>query len=83
MNEKFLVGKFQVGNETKEVYLLNPGDCFQGFGGSSAGLVVKKTASLIVREVGPGGCYDTEYDVNDKKVWGRIFNVVRTAKEVA
>lgn len=51
-----------------DVYVLNPGQRFDRFGGSSTGLVVEKTASLIVsRTDEAGGRYDAEYAVNDAK----------------
>lgn len=68
-NDTYLVAKFG----TFEIYLLNPGNCFAGFGGSSAGLLVRKTASLIVRNTAGGMCNDTEYSVNDKRIWNAIF----------
>lgn len=53
-----------------EVYVLNPGDVFAGFGGSRHGLCVKKTASLIIREYSYAGTMtDTEFDVNSAKTW--------------
>lgn len=72
-NEKFLIATFRGEQERAEIYILNPGDCFQGFGGSRQGLVVRKTASLIVRLAGPWGWRDTEYNVNDKRQWETIF----------
>lgn len=78
-NEQFKITEFKNGADTKSVYLLNPGQVFSGFGGSRSGLLVRKTASLIVRESGPAGCYDTEYDIADKKVWDRIFYAHRNA----
>jgi len=81
-NQKFKIGEFKKGSEVKRIYLLNPGDCFQGFGGSKSGLVAKKTASLIVRESGPYGTEDVEYDINKANVWKSIFNVVSNWAEV-
>lgn len=46
---------------TVEVHMLNPGEHFERFGGSSRGLtVVGKTASLITRTKSPGGTEDVE-----------------------
>lgn len=78
-NEKFLILSYEVDGHKFRVYLLNPGDWFQGFGGSSAGLVVgenlipgkPKTASLIVRRI-HGGWYDLEVDINNKDTWASI-----------
>lgn len=54
-----------------EVYLLNPGNHFDRFGGSRQGLVVRKTASLIVRTHSMG-LRDVEYDLGDEVMWGYI-----------
>lgn len=56
----------------KEIYLLNPGEWFPGFGGSSRGLVVRKTASLIVRDKGPWGTRDHELNLADPDEWAFI-----------
>lgn len=76
-NDAFLIHTLKTNNEVIKLYLLNPGDWFAGFGGSRAGLVVRKTASLIVRREGPMGTYDTECDINNKQVWQSIFNHVK------
>lgn len=52
-----------------EVHLLNVGECFERFGGSSASLVVRKTASLITRWVSPFDWKDTEWDIHDPRPW--------------
>lgn len=72
-NARFLIADFTVGADRTRIYLLNPGDVFVRFGGSSHGLTVRKTASLIVREEDAGGVHDTEYDIADREVWDRIF----------
>jgi hypothetical protein len=82
-NARFCVMDFSIKTRRVRIYLLNPGDCFQGFGGSSSGLVVRKTASLIVRDVDNWGCEDTEYDINKADVWGRILNAYRGSLEEA
>lgn len=79
-NAKYLVADFTLNGTRTQVYLLNAGDWFPGFGGSRSGLVAVKTASLIVRQTGNMGLTDTEYTVNDQKVWNRIFNVAHAAK---
>jgi hypothetical protein len=82
-NARFRIMDFKVGGERKRVYLLNPGDHFVRFGGSSHPLVVRKTASLIVSEC-QGGCrYDSEEDVNKQAVWARILHAYRASLEVA
>lgn len=82
-NKKFLVAEFDTnstdGKMHTEVYLLNPGDFFADFGGSRSGLVVRKTASLIVRQSGPMGTHDVEHDVNNQTVWNQIFRVANLA----
>lgn len=56
---------------TYEIHMLNPGEVFPRFGGAGGGLVVKKTASLILRTTGTktGTVTDTEYDIFDRDVW--------------
>lgn len=63
-----------------EVFILQVGETFPGFGGSKQGLVVRKTPSLIVRNnvKESGEVRDAEYDINDTMIWGKI----RTAIEV-
>jgi hypothetical protein len=80
-NGQFCIKEFSFGGHEYSIYILNPGNCFQGFGGTSGGLVVRKTASLIVRDNHAGGCDDTEYDVNDKKVWARLLTLMATVVE--
>lgn len=75
-NDKYLITRFERGEKEKQtmsVYLLNPGDLFAGFGGSRHGLLVRKTASLVVRVEGIGGVHDTEYDIHDKRAWAMIL----------
>jgi hypothetical protein len=73
---------FRIAGERRRVYLLNPGDHFERFGGSSRGLVVRKTASLIVSE-SQGGCRsDVEYDINKADVWERILFAYYVSKKV-
>jgi hypothetical protein len=56
-----------------KVYILMPGENFPRFGGSSRGLTVTKTPSLIISENGPWGRHDTEYDIHNKKIWAFIL----------
>lgn len=77
-NTRFLVASFRSGSdplETTSIYILNPGDVFAGFGGASQGLLVRKTASVVVRQESVAGTYDTEYTVNDAALWARIFRL--------
>jgi len=60
-----------------EVHILNAGEFFAGFGGSSRGLVVRGTASLITREISVMTS-DTEWHVHDRKVWKWIADLVNT-----
>lgn len=69
---KVLTMKFGAG-ETVEVHLLNPGAFFPGFGGSRHGLVVGKTASLVLRQQGRAGItHDDERDITDPAFWRMI-----------
>lgn len=70
---EFVHGASSSSGVTVEVYLLNPGDYFEGFGGSRHGLVVRKTASLIIRTKHQAwGFRDVEYNVNDKEAWKAV-----------
>jgi hypothetical protein len=78
-NEKFKIMGFRQGGTTIRVYLLNPGEVFQGFGGSRHGLQVNKTASLIVSEVDHER-RDVEYDLRGKDgTWEKILTRYRMA----
>jgi hypothetical protein len=66
--------KITTQHEKYELYMLNPGEHFSGFGGSRTGLTVGKTASSIVRRISPMGTYDTELDIFDNNVWQTIAN---------
>lgn len=72
---------------TYEIHLLNPGDRFEGFGGSKHPLIVgrdfstgakltKQTASMVVRECNPMSSHDTEYDIYDPQVWAWIAALI-------
>jgi hypothetical protein len=65
-------------NTTFEIYLLNPGCTFQGFGGSKQGLTVRKTASLIIRRYDheSGSMEDSEYDIDDHGIWSSITKII-------
>jgi hypothetical protein len=67
----------QASDNTIEVYLLNPGEHFPGFGGSKQGLTVRKTASLIVRQTSPTGQQDVEFGVADPATWARLRRLIR------
>lgn len=72
---------------TYEIHMLNPGDVFEGFGGSKHPLVIgrdfatgdrlkKQTASMVVRERGPMGLKDNEYDIHDLRIWRWIAALI-------
>ena len=52
-----------------EVHMLNPGESFAGFGGSRHALLVKKTASCVIRERSSMGLRDTEYGITSRHLW--------------
>jgi hypothetical protein len=72
---------------TYEIFMLNIGDVFEGFGGSKHPLTVgrefvtgyrekKPTATMIVRERGPMGLKDTTYDIHDLRIWRWIAALI-------
>lgn len=64
------------GKVVTEVYLLNPGESFEGFGGSRHALPIRKTASLIIRSM-QGGCIsDHEHDITDPSSWAWIARLI-------
>ena len=82
---KVLTVKF--GDETIEPHMLNPGDVFEGFGGSRHPLIAgldfatgekqkRQTASLVMRREGPMGMADKEFDIHDATVWAWIARMI-------
>jgi len=68
-----------------QVYLLNPGERFLGFGGSSTGLVAQKTASLITRHIQFDVIQDTEYHINSGKgreIWKHLIKRINMGDTV-
>lgn len=66
----------ETGKVVTEVYMLNPGESFEGFGGSRHALPIKKTASLITRSM-QGGCIsDTEYDITNPSTWAWLARLI-------
>jgi hypothetical protein len=65
----------ETGKVVAEVYMLNPGESFEGFGGSRHALPIKKTASLIVRSI-QHGISDTEYDITDGSTWAWLARLI-------
>lgn len=65
---------------TYEIHMLNPGEHFPLFGGSSRGLYAGKTASLIVREHSPNAIRDTESDISAPHFWRYIAELINGEK---
>lgn len=63
---------------TTEVHMVNPGEPFHGFGGSSQALVPQVTASLILRRRSAevGDTYDTEHNIHDPAVWTMLARMM-------
>lgn len=61
-----------------EIHMLNPGDTFPGFGGSSSGLVVRKTASLVTRTTTSTGTSDVELDIHNPETWQWLARLINT-----
>lgn len=82
MNEATKVLTLKIGPSILEVYMLNPGQRFDGFGGSRGGLTVSKTASLIVRTShGPMSMIrDTELDITDDWFWQTIAKCINAGE---
>jgi hypothetical protein len=79
-NAKYRIATFTVENTTIRVYLLNPGEAFERFGGLQRSLPVTKTASLIVSTSDHRGRKDMEYDLRGQSgddMWGWIFDICR------
>lgn len=64
------------GKVVTEVYLLNPGESFEGFGGSRHALPIKKTASLIIRSMHGGCINDNEHDITNGGSWAWIARLI-------
>lgn len=66
-----------------EIHTLNPGEAFEGFGGSSRPLVVMgKTASIITRTTGVG-ISDYERDIYDPNFWEWIAKLINNSDGTA
>lgn len=77
-NARFLIRRFETGESVVSFYILSPGETFAGFGGSSGGLSVRKTASLITRhETSHGTIDDGEYDVTSTLAWEWFERLMR------
>lgn len=64
-----------------EVHMLNPGQSFPGFGGSSRPLIASKTASLITRTK-TVGMSDYEQDIFAPTFWKWIADRINDPKGV-
>lgn len=64
-----------------EIHLLNPKEHMAGFGGSRSGLVVGKTASIVLRtrQKKGGMVKDMELDITDKNFWSLIASLMNDA----
>lgn len=80
-NTQYLVLSYDISNPGENgksyltktrVYMVPAHKPFHGFGGSRSGLVTGKTPSLIMRQTGPWGLRDHEYDITDASAWGCI-----------
>jgi hypothetical protein len=62
-----------------EIHLLNPGETFQRFGGSSHGLTVRgRKASTVTRWVDGGSGYtrDIEWNLSEPRVWKWVADLI-------
>jgi len=60
------------------LYMLNPGDHFPGFGGSRTGYVCGRTATLIMQEQSPMMTNDVACDIFEPSVWQWIAKHINT-----
>ncbi len=81
-NARYQIADYTIKGHRYRIYVLQPGQYFEGFGGSRHALCVKKTPSLIVRETGHIGISDTEYGVDNLKVWRHYFRWAAVAKAI-
>ena len=68
---------------TIEIHMLQPGEHFPKFGGSSRGLTARKTASLITRTKAFGTWSDVEYDIADKSFWMWLAERINNADHLS
>jgi hypothetical protein len=80
LNEKHRIATISIENTKVDVFLLNPGSAFEGFGGSSSALPVRKTASLITRTRTVHGWSDREYNLADRQAWAWLFWLTQQEK---
>jgi hypothetical protein len=81
-NERFLVLDYTIAGDPaqqisalrRRVYLLPPGEHFEGFGGSKSGLDTGKTPSLIVRDSTRRGSHDFESELASPQAWSAIVD---------
>ena len=65
-----------------ELWYCPPESSFPGFGGSSTGLLVGKTPSLVTRRISPEGQFDVEWDVYHAHIWETITKAINGDLEV-
>jgi len=64
-------------NTQVDIFMLNVGEHLTPFGGSKSGLVVRNTASMIVRtEYADGSVTDVEHDIYSPKVWAFVARAI-------
>ena len=67
-----------------EIYFLNPGERFEGFGGSQHPLIVGDKASIVVRRIygphGEGGINDSEVGLDDHGTWVWIRRLISNSE---
>lgn len=66
----------ETGKVVTAVYMLNPGESFEGFGGSRHALPIRKTASLIIRSTQGGCIVDNEHDITDGTAWAWLARLI-------
>lgn len=67
-----------------EIHMLNKGEVFPGFGGSSKGLIAIKTASMVLRQnLENGGMRtDIEFDIHDSNAWAMLAKMINATDGV-
>lgn len=71
------------GTRTIDFYLLDVGQCVEGFGGSQSPLCAVKTASVVIKDHSVGGAFDYEYSLNDPRVWDWLYRLTQNEQITA
>ena len=66
----------KTGTTEIDIFMLNVGEMLTPFGGSKSGLLVRKTASMVVRTKDQQGTTDVEHDIHDPRVWAFMARVI-------